>query len=357
MNASHDSKPATRVWYLDILRIAAAFGIVVLHASPLGPQTPDVSSLEWRIVMSFSILFRWCVPVFLMISGSLFLAPQRRITTAQLYKKSVLRVAVSFLFWSGFYALVHCLLTGKGKWTFLNQLLRGHYHMWFLFTILALYMLTPIIRRMTESCEITRYFILLGFVFTFLLPRALSFASLFDIPHADVLRSAQSALAQLNPLGGLSSLYYYVLGHYLHAYPIKTKPRRCLYGAGVAAYILTVEMTIRYSQQLGEPSGYFCDPASLTILCMAAAVFLFAKHAFSQTSFSGRSKRILLRLSASSFGVYLVHPFFIERLQITLPASPVYLIAGMPLLALLIYALSLCVSLILSRIPVLKKTV
>ena len=348
-------KPRERLWFLDFLRILATYGIVLLHTSTLPAEYSAVDGLPWRLVITISCLFRWCVPAFLMISGALFLSPERPFSISRLYKKTILRIVTCFLFWSAFYAVTHCFIMDKGKWTFLNQLLRGHYHMWFVFTILALYMLTPLLRKLTENRTLTEYLLALGLVFTFLLPRLLSFIQLFAPPHADVIASMQSAVTQVSPLPGACALYYFVLGHYLYAYP----PRKALccllvIGGGIGC-LLTALLTIWHSTLLGSPSGQFYDISSSTVLAMTVGVFLLFRHTFAQCQPNARLKRILIALSDCSFGVYLVHPFFIERLQPTLSPSPIILMIGMPLMALLIYILSMAVSLLLHRIPFIRK--
>ena len=92
----------------------------------------------------------WNVPVFYMISGAFSLGKKRDQSIRELYGKSILRIITCFVFWSAFYGAFYCFMTGKGKWTFLNQFLRGHYHMWFMFVILGLYWVTPLIRQ--QSC-------------------------------------------------------------------------------------------------------------------------------------------------------------------------------------------------------------
>lgn len=344
-----------RVWYLDLLRILASYGIVVLHVSPLGDMFSRGDALSWQTVAAISVLFRWCVPVFLMISGALFLSGERPLSTSQLYRKTISRIAVCYAAWSAFYALVHCALAGKGKWTFLNQLLRGHYHMWYIFAILALYMLTPFLRKITESRKLTEYFLALGFLFAFLLPRLVSFVLLFDIPNRDVVLSLQSALTQANPLAGAHTLYYYVLGHYLHAY---STDRRILFlavPAAVLGYLATAALTIWHSGVANAVSGRFYDMSSLTVLAFAVGMFLLFKHAFAHYTPGKRAQRALLQLSACAFGVYLVHPFFIERLSLTLPAAPLLLILGIPLLSGLIFLLSFVSIQIIQRVPVVGK--
>lgn len=62
-----------RVIYFDYLRIISVFAVIVLHISGQNWNGTDVSSFEWNVFNAFDSLTRWCVPVFVMISGALFL--------------------------------------------------------------------------------------------------------------------------------------------------------------------------------------------------------------------------------------------------------------------------------------------
>jgi len=359
MNPSLHTDPQrkSRIIPFDLLRILASFGVVVLHVTPLPEALGGVSSPRWQTAVCVSILFRWCVPVFFMISGALFLSPDRAFSMRRLYRRTIARIGISFLFWSAVYALIHCLRTGKGKWTFLNQFLRGHFHMWYLFAILALYLLTPLIREMTKSRKATAYFLTLSFAFTFLIPRLFSVLFLFSLPHEDVFLSLRSAMAQINPLSGMLSLYYFVLGHYLSTCTLGRLPRRLLYAAGAAGYALSCMLTVRHSASIGEISGQFYDISSLSALAMAAAVFVFFQQHFSALKPGKRAAIVISELSACAFGVYLLHPMVIDLLKPVLPQSPVLLPAAQAGIALCVYLLSLSLCALLRRIPVLGKNI
>lgn len=352
MTNSFSVQAKKRIWYLDILRIVSAYGIVVLHFSPLPESYSAVDTLPFQVFAAISVLFRWCVPAFFMISGALFLGSRHSFSVTQLYRKTILRIAASFFVWSSFYAVVHCILNNKGKWTFLNQLFRGHYHMWYIFAILALYMLTPLLRRMTESRKLTEYFLGLGFLFTFLLPRVVSFVLLFDIPSKDVVQSLQSALAQVNPLSSAHALYYYVLGHYLHAYAADRKMMRLAVPAAVMGGAATIILTMWHSGMIGEPSGRFYDPSSLTVLFFSAGMFLIFRHAFDGYTPSRRLEPILRECSACSFGIYLLHPFIIERLALSPSLNLFVLILERLGIAFCIFAVAFALTNILRRIPI-----
>lgn len=347
--------PDTRLWFLDRLRIFAAFAVVFLHTSPFNQPYVPVASGAWRVLNLICTPFRWAVPIFFMMSGALFLSGKRAFSIKRLYQKNLLRLLTSFLFWSAVYALAYCVTTGKGKWTFANQLLRGHYHMWYLFAIAGLYIVTPLLRRVTESKKATEYLLASGFLLAFLIPRALAFLQLFPLPHADVLSSLQSAFAQTNPYRGLSALYYYVLGHYLAEYTLDKRVQRIAALAGIAGLIATVGLTGWHSARIEAVSSQFYDHSALCVLTMSAALFLLFKRRFSAAPAKGRRRNALLLLSACSYGVYLVHPFFIERLNLSFSLSPLLLLVTVPLASLMIYLLSLTLSLLLGRIPVLNK--
>ena len=273
-----ETKTVERNWGLDLLRILAAFTVVMLHVSPQAYLDVEIASAPWNVMNAITGLCCWNVSAFFMLSGAFLLSPQKAMSTRTLYRKNIARLAAAFVFWSPVYALTYCLLRGKGKWTFLNELLRGHYHMWFVFTLISLYAVVPLLRKITESKKATEYFLLIGFLFTYLIGRALNFALLFELPHKDVLQSLQSAYAQLNPYRGLTALYAFVLGHYLMAYPLPKAARRLLCAAGCLSCLMTIGLTRWHSAVLQATSSVFTSGASLGVLTMTAALFVFFKE-------------------------------------------------------------------------------
>lgn len=59
--------------YLDLLRIISALAVIVIHLASdrLVFSTPN--SFEWQSLNLLNSISRFCVPVFVMISGALFL--------------------------------------------------------------------------------------------------------------------------------------------------------------------------------------------------------------------------------------------------------------------------------------------
>ena len=116
--------------------------MVVLHVSNQHCREAFPGT-NWFIRITSDALVRWCVPVFLMISGALFLDPARRVTLRHLYGKNLLRVVVAFFVWSYVYSFARI---NAGPWhKSLSLLLAGPSHLWFLKAIAGLYIAVPLL--------------------------------------------------------------------------------------------------------------------------------------------------------------------------------------------------------------------
>jgi serine O-acetyltransferase len=60
---------AKRLLYADLLRIFAAFGVIVIHVGATGWYTKAAYIWDWQIMNMWHSIFRWPFPLFVMISG------------------------------------------------------------------------------------------------------------------------------------------------------------------------------------------------------------------------------------------------------------------------------------------------
>lgn len=100
-----------RIVYLDLLRLVATFAVIFLHVCASEFNASFISK-NWYISTVYNSLVRWCVPLFVMISGVLFLNPNKEITYQDILKKRIPRLFVVYVFWSVFYVLYGFIMTG-----------------------------------------------------------------------------------------------------------------------------------------------------------------------------------------------------------------------------------------------------
>ena len=338
---------AQRVAYFDLLRVLASAAVVVLHLAAQNWGTLDVSTSAWRVLNLYDGLVRWSVPVFVMISGALFLS--RPPTWEKLWRRHIARIAAAFAFWTVVYGLVSRLRDGTRGQALERELLRGHYHMWYLFMILGLYLIVPFLTELIKSERLVRYFMLLSLVATFLLPQIAAVIAQNAPDGISVLGGVLDNL-RLNFVMGFTG--YFLLGWYLHTHEIGEKAERLIYGLGAIGLGATVLLTKSVSLRQGVSCGIFYGFLTTNVLMAAAAVYLFAKQRY-----HGQGRRFFATLSRYSFGVYLVHPLVIETLgkQFGLTTLSFHPALAVPLMTLPVLGVSYAVSWALSKIPVLGK--
>ena len=348
MPTEHSS--SGRVIYFDVLRITAIFFVVAVHLSAQHWGDVDVSSRAWFAFNLYCTAGKWSVPVFVMISGALFLG--RDLDIRAILKKNIMRLVTVFLFWSAAYALFVRALYGITWDEALFRFFTGHYHMWFLFMIAGLYLLVPLLRPIVQNERLMRYFLLLAFIFTFLLPQAAFFCS-FALPQvSEVIRTVTMYSYCFFPLG---FTVYFVGGYYLSRRNFSRRDETVLYCIGAAALLFSVAAPVVLSRAQGSPSDAFYNYNSLNVLLTSVPIFVFARRHLNFPHIGERAYILLRKLSKYSFGVYLIHPMVIELLgRFGIDTFSCNAFFSVPLLAVIVFAVSAVISALLNQIPIVK---
>lgn len=81
----------------------------MLHSATQFWYDLDVRSTEWVIANSYNAVFRFGVPIFVMISGALFLDNGYKLNLKRLYTRNILRLVILYIVWSCIYGLYDCI--------------------------------------------------------------------------------------------------------------------------------------------------------------------------------------------------------------------------------------------------------
>lgn len=145
-----------RKQFLDVLRVLATCAVVLMHVLTGATDVTDASIVpEYRsLLLSVMDLVTWCVPIFLLISGYLFLNPERTLTYPVMIKKYCRRIALAILLFGVPYAASELVVAERIFRVMmipeaLKMTLTGHTwsHMWYLYLILFLYLITPLLKK------------------------------------------------------------------------------------------------------------------------------------------------------------------------------------------------------------------
>ena len=334
--------------FYDLLRVMGAVAVMILHISSQHWRDVPVVSFEWSLFNTLNGCVRWGVPVFAMISGCLFLG--RDIPFNVLLKKYIFRIAAAIVFWSVIY-VVFSAWRGHSAEELKKEFLLGHYHMWYLYMLIGLYLLVPFLRVICRDEKLMRLFLFLGLI-TVLPSHVLSVTELFGR-----LKNLRLLYNQFKFTFFNGYAFYFVLGYYLknHSFPFRIS---CM--MGLAGFVLTPLLSWLISVKLGSGTMVFYQNLSLNVILQSVFMFELAKRLAPKLDSNCCKKNAAIRtLAKMSFGVYLVHPLIIEELNHltgfnTLSFNTLFTV---PLMMLLVAGISLVITFLLSLVPVLNKYV
>ena len=334
-----------RIAFLDLLKAVCLLGVILGHLCTWQIAEVSPGSAAWDVSNAYNAACRVCVPVFLMVSGYLALGQDHaaRAKPRQAVRAAG-RFALTYLVWAAVYALPNWRGIAAAPATLPAVLAKGEFHLWYLLMLAGLYLLLPLLYRVTRAPADRRYALAVAAAVT-LLP---TLALLPGFAWLDTLR----AKCYLDA----GYLLYFLLGYALRCAPPGPAVRRALYAAGAAATVWNAAATRVLSQQAGTFADPWLDQRSATVALGAAALFVLAQR------HGGRlpapAARLAGALARRGLGVYAVHVVFLLLLRkfgISVYALPPAV--GLPLLAVGILAASWLVAAAAHHIPGIRKFV
>ncbi|MCP5088917.1 MAG: acyltransferase [Rhodobacteraceae bacterium] len=320
---SHEIVAGRMVW-LDCLRLIAGVSIVGLHASSdiNGQPFPDFE-ISQRVgpVLFRAVIYVARTELFLMIS--LFLLCMSLDRRPRGYGETIAeqarRLLVPFLFWAVFYAFYRLIKASyfgydamiwaelAASWQWARYLLLGsvQYHMHFLPTLFGLVLLFPLYRFAVRNPWLG----LLVFLCLFTKREAdvWMWANLQDMPGFPYLVRAVKILTYTGygmVAGSFYGLIKQGIGH-------RRLSDWLFFAIASGALLFGLKLIYSYkviyagNWQYNYTPAYWADflmPVVLFLACMAAAL--------------RRWPQVITRLAPFSFGIYLVHPVFLDGFEI-----------------------------------------
>lgn len=348
---------AKRNLALDVIRVVAILAVLMIHSSAPFVKEFANTSFEFFWGNIFDAISKLANPLFIMVSGALMLDERRSVTLRSLFRKNIKGIVTLIVLWGVIYAAVYQLLIPLGSGEHIGPAnikkfilaLRGHWHMWFLYMILGLYLSTPLIRTFTrrETKELPLYFTLVALLTIFMKP-IVSAIAVF-CPGVLLFNELIDSHLYVQFFGGYAA--YYVMGWYFSQFEISPKKRATLYLATiVAAFSMAAFMWFTKNRSLYENLGLADFFLSVGVFVALSRLKPFLE------SLSDRGKNFVVLASKTAFGVYIIHPLFLTLLDYLAPYQsvglPPYLY--IPAYWAVVAVASWSATILLSKIPGLK---
>ncbi len=340
--------------WVDFMRVSAMFLVVVIHVSgQLTNVWAQIPTSQWVIANIYGGLARVAVPLFFMISGYLLLP--RTETLGSFYSRRIPRIAIPLAAWSLIYLAWFC---GGHPGTCTPGLVQNlllvqgtYYHLWFLYSLLGIYLVLPLLRLMVRPDTDRRllwYFIGLWLIFQ---------------PLWTVLQQFWHIYINITPLMATNFLPYFFLGYLLGEIVLSHRVMvvsAVLFVAGVVATCLGAFLMTRAA---GQYNGFFYDFLSFNVIFASAGAFVLIRRLGETPALAAPRLQPLMRsVATATFGIYLIHVLIIEILGYGIPFAHINSFMGSPIWSIpLVCVLVFCISYVivegLQRIPVVRQII
>lgn len=327
-----------RINYINSLRLIATLAVVFLHTSAGILDLREISNpTDKFMLMCFRLCMEFAVPVFVMISGALFLNPAKEAGFSLMLRKYVKRIALALLVFGLPMCLVETYFSNSGGvLTSIMNFLTGHSwnHMWYLYMVIGLYLITPVIKPFVARATDKDWTAALVLLFIM--------SSLF--PTLNRMGVEITSCMIITP----PYIFIYMLGYWLcWKAPRKIVDNKLALAIVTLSCLAIIVVKCYYDLSL----DYFGYSDSVTI-CLASTLFLLFRSFNMNWSFTNW-------IAPYCFGIYLMHPVFINFTYkfLDIETEMVTHVLNFFGFFLLFTLLSLLGTFVLRKIPFMKKHV
>ncbi|NLQ13726.1 acyltransferase [Olsenella sp. KGMB02461] len=327
-NDNRQTHRSARIWGLDALKALAICMVVPLHTGLFNIDIIDNPSVQTYLQFAIRIACEG-VPIFFFVNGFLLLSDKP--FDERKHCRRLKKVIVLLIVWSLILIISQALVTGSPLT--LNTVVQWMLEtgpgsqftgvLWFLQTLAALYIITPLIYVALNNNLTVKYSFVVPLFLLAITIAALSYIISFlqaVLPDSwgMAIENARSWVFRLNPYNGIDALVYFVCGGLVRqGLSIKAKDARM----GLITYGLLVIWSIALSLLRGKVSGMGILSTVLGVPVIIGWFYLFMNPI---TEIVGKKPiaKWITSLGSSTLGIYLLHmPIITLVAQIWHPAD------------------------------------
>jgi len=299
---------ARSIQYINRLRILAIYLVITAHVAIWLAMEATPFSFDWWVGGWLFYLGHASIPIFVMISGALLLDDSRREPARQFYRRRLYRVGIPLVFWTAVYLGVRVFIDGEqltvSRAVRLILSADPYYHLWFLYMIFGLYLITPALRRFVRATNQAQR---IGAIVIGLILANAYFQT--DVLLWDHRRSVFTMFLPYIP--------YYLCGYELRRIDPKRVPARYLVVAVlVSALYLAAFFDVFMARQGGIGVRYLFDFFTPPMVFLSIGIFWAAYlHEARSEPLTGVRKTALEWVASTTLGIYVLHPLVLEGLR------------------------------------------
>jgi len=331
------------------LRVLAIISVVWLHVTAylVFAQRPAAVSGWWMTVLANAVS-RWGVPIFVMTSGALLMPLVSDHSIFGFYKKRLGRHILPVAFWTLLFIGVEWAKADSIDWA---QALRAvclgrqYYHLWFIYMIIGLYLLAPILGRIVKNLDRVQYVIAVAglFMAAFCVD---TLARWYSWEISSIVEAPMYAS-------------YFLAGHYCTRYESSGRSSTMFSAAVVSALVFAMTtgfLEQRFGVRAWVAVNSYFNPF---VIVMSLAVFcMMYRGTGREQSTAASPAGNIATYSSLVYGIYLMHPLWLGMFHhIGISGGTHHPVIGIPLLTTAMVLLSAASVHMMRKVPGLRAVV
>lgn len=308
---------------LEIIRMISFLMVIAIHiANYYCRAYKSISSGEYYFSLLINTVSRVSVPCFFMLSGALLLGRQDTIKKSLDRAKNIL---LKLFVWSIAFYFFNTYVTHQTTFRIFDFWYNpSEAHLWYLYVLIPIYIMLPFLQVLSNglSEELEKAFVLIGFVW-------LSAVYILSV-------WGKGFYYDLPIIGNRSYIFYFFMGHLIQKHKdritLKNKHYLCILGI-CSLIIFAVTGVVTLTNQVHyEKFLNYGNPLMILASVSFFAMFLCKKQ--EELNLSDKAKKIIDQWSACSFGIYIVHIFFLDIYKMNFAPSDCLAYVTIPVLVI-----------------------
>lgn len=337
------NSPFSKLVWIENLRALACIMVILLPVSGSWLyKLNGVNSFTWGSVALIHSFTRFCVPVFIMITGALLL--KQNGSVIDFYKSSYSRILKPLLFWSICYIMLFVMfdfilgksssVVGMISYASIAFLHGAAYHLWYMYLLLALYVFIPFISKIIQSIQL-QFLLIILIAWFIMLTLAQYYVS------NEFLQFSRFYLGYVG---------YIIFGYFLYKIQISRQigiiiSILLLILGLVSTFIPAYNFHVNNNENAMSNSFYYLN-ANIIVLSMGA--FILMKSIEFKCN-------LVSNISKYSFGIYFIHLIFIMLLNKLFTAPQISIVLYILVFTVAVLCLIYFSIVLLSNIPILGR--
>ena len=346
---SEVTRPA-KIEGIQYMRAVAAVSVIAIHTlNSAVIYFGNRYSIQANVAMEcVENCMWWGVPCFLMITGCLMLSPDKVIDYKNIYGWYIPRMISVLILFGIPFSWIELIFDAQAISytqipTAVYNVLSGNTwaHLWYIYALIGIYILLPVWRLITKAANLKDLkYIVCIYIFFFMVCPVLG---VFNLDFSKILKI------------GIATIYpcWMFLGYMFSRKMLVVKRNIACWVLFMTCFLEIVITAVCTTKRIETKLLFSYN--SLLILAQSCAIFslLFSLKLRDKNPL----KKILLSIGDKSFGIYIIHMFFVNLFYKAFGIDPFSSVFMCPFLILLNLVLSWGCAFVMKKCPILKRIV